>query len=272
VAICFCPSCGERLPEDGSIKYCGYCGKKLAGQRDSQFTSQDHFTAKADCDRQEIDNYYSVVLKSSSDKGRLTRRLSKVLQRSVVATRMAVEMVPCVVLYKNKIENIKQVIEIFEAEHLHYLVLKGDFNTAVQIEKVIPGFFQLDNDLQYMLSKLPEKLWLGENVRVVVSEAELDEEFGTLVVTDLGLYFFSEDQSERRQGWRIVPYYSLAKAVLWGDVSMSIELVYHEGANETWLRIDNVQQLKVVHDHIRQVLKHNSESRRKAVPGMGNFV
>ena len=153
----------------------------------------------------ETDEPYSVVLKSSGNKERLTRRLSEVLRRSTLATRMAVDMVPCVIIYKGKVNDIKAATNIFDEENLPYAVIKGDFSVGAALEIRIPGFTSLDDSVQHMLRKVPPALWLGEQISMVIPEVELAGVAGTLVVGDVGLYLLNEPVSGRPPEWRIIP-------------------------------------------------------------------
>lgn len=250
----FCPNCGEKLPVV-AMKYCGYCGEKLIDLAEDSASVPRGEGASND------EEFYSVILKSSGDKERLTRRLSDVLQRSLIATRMAVEMVPCVILYKSRVSAMKQVIAILQSENLHYAVIKGEFKGEAHAERVIPGFFQLDNDLQDRLTRLPEKLWLGEKVYIVVPDARLDDQPGTLVVTDLGVFFLEEPASSKEPVWRIVSYYSLTKVVMVDE--RSVLALFDKRGREIWLEIINDHQRKLVAEYLGNRLENLSTSRKE---------
>jgi hypothetical protein len=200
------------------------------------------------------EDYYSVVLKSSGDKERLTKRLSAVLRRGLTATRMAVDMVPGIIIYKSKESDIQAAVAIFEEERLHYSILKGDFATEVPVEKLIPGFAAMDSGLQLVFRDTPAALWLGERVCLVVGEMELEGEPATLAATDRGLYIFGGFVAGQRPQWRIIPYSRLADAVRHSGRHGALELVYHEPGREEWLRIADEALLDRVHEHIRLAL------------------
>lgn len=199
-------------------------------------------------------NHYSVVLKSSGDKERLTRRLSEVLRRSLTATRMAVEMVPGIIIYKSKESDIQAALAILEEEQLHYSVLKGDFATDVPVEKLVPGFFALAGEVQQLLRNTSPSLWLGERVYVVAPKIEVEDEPATLAVTDQALYIFRGFMAEPRPQWRIIPYSRLEEVVLHGGRRGGLELVYKESVPDTWLNIADETVLDEVYEHIRLAL------------------
>lgn len=201
------------------------------------------------------DGHFTVVLKSCHDKERLTRRLSEVLRRGLAATRLAVEMVPGIIIYKSPQQDIQPALAIFEDEQLHYSVLKGDFSADTPVEKVIPGFAGLDSGLQVMLRNTPGTLWLGERPCLVVPEVETEDWPGMLVATDRGLYIFNRSFTGRRPEWRIIPYSQLAEVIFHGGQDGELELRYKEIGREEWLQIADTQQLEQVYEHILHSLE-----------------
>jgi len=204
------------------------------------------------------DEPYSVVLKSCGNKERLTKRLSEVLRRSPVATRMAVDMVPCVIIYKGKAKDIQAATAIFDEENLPYAVIKGDFAIGAALEMRIPGFTNLDDAVQLMLRKVPAALWLGEQISLVIPEVELADEPGTLVVGDVGLYLLNEPVSGRPPEWRIIPYSHLAEVNLEDNREGTLELVYKQYGLEEQLLIDDDRKFEQLYRHIQQALSHEA--------------
>jgi hypothetical protein len=323
VLLRFCPSCGVKLPQLSTVRYCSNCGENLA-----DFTANETVQAEplavvpagkpepgndqvktyaevvrrydqliADLQAQGLDEgeirrqgaalftrlkaqlpvrsaafnskriafakpeiyarseeHYSVVLKSSGNKERVTKRLSEVLRRGPVATRMAVDMVPCIILYKSKAKDMQEVTAIFQDEHLHYTVIKGEFDPDTSVEKTIPGFTGLTSELQLMLQNAPAMLWLGEQIQMIVSDVEREGEPGVLAVTDQALYIFSGLDDDRQADWQIIPYDRLAEVVIHDDQGGALELIYQGYGREEWLRSVNQEQLERVYEHVRLAL------------------
>lgn len=199
------------------------------------------------------DTYYSIILKSCPDKERLTRRLSDVLCRGLLATRMAVELVPCIIIYKNRAQEVEAVTAIFLDEHAHYTLIKGEFAVDAPSEAAFSGFEAFDPELQSILRNTPAALWLGETVQIVVADAELEQVPGALVATDWGLYIFSRLVPDGRPQWLEIPYAGLAEAVIHSDGN-ELELIYKEYGREEWLRIADARCLNMLHEHITKAL------------------
>lgn len=218
--------------------------------------SQKHYAIQIDSERKDKkqEEHYSVVLKSVGNKDRVTRRLSEVLRRGMTATRMAIDMVPCVIVYKSRLKDIEAAVSIFEDERLHYAVLKGDFKSHVSIEEAIPNFHSLDNELKRTLLNASGVLWLGETVHLVVPEVEVDGEPGILVATDQGLYIFTGPPGRQHMEWQIVPYSRLTEVIFHDDDGGALELINKKYSREAWLRIADEAYLGQVYDHVRRML------------------
>lgn len=191
---------------------------------------------------------YSVVLKTNGNKEQVARRLSQVLRRSLTATRMAVELVPCILLYKSKAGDIEAVRRILEEENLHYVVIKGEV-AAGSPEQIIPKFTRLAAQVQQRLRQCPAALWLGEEIRTVVCDSSLEDSLGLLVLTDQGLYFFPDAPAGQ---WLTIPFSQLSEVVLHKEPDSELELVYKAYNREEWLHISNTEQLEQVYEQIRQ--------------------
>lgn len=194
---------------------------------------------------------YSVVLKTNGNKEQVSRRLSQVLRRSLTATRMAVELVPCILVYKSKAGDIEAVRRVLEEENLHYVVIKGEV-AAVSAEQKIPKFTRLAGQVQQRLRQCPAALWLGEEIRTVVCDSSLEDSFGLLVVTDRGLYFFPNAPAGQ---WLTIPFSQLSEVVMHKEPDSELELVYKAYNREEWLHINNAEQLEQVYEQIRQGLQ-----------------
>lgn len=194
---------------------------------------------------------YSVVLKTNGNKEQVARRLSQVLRRSLTATRMAVELVPCILVYKSKAGDIEAVRRILEEENLHYVVIRGEV-AAGSPEQIIPKFTRLAGQVQQRLRQCPAALWLGEEIRTVVCDSSLEDSLGLLVVTDQGLYFFPDTPSGQ---WLTIPFSHLSEVVLHKEPDSELELVYKAYNREEWLHISNTEQLEQVYEQMRQGLQ-----------------
>lgn len=193
--------------------------------------------------------YYNVILKASGDKERLARRLSTVFQRGLMAIRMAVDMVPCMLIYKNRREDIKEAIAILEAEELPYVVIGEEQPLHVALDVVIPGFFGLDVELQRILHSVPPLLWAGETVKAVIPFASMELEEGALLATETSLYFFNRPDNKQPQDWIITPYKRLADVCLHAG---ALEFVYHKDRREDWLYSDDNVALERLYQYVQQ--------------------
>lgn len=256
----FCPACGQKLLKASLMNYCASCGQKLA---DLAVLSESPGAAAARLPRNiqpstpdadsgqrskppEPAEHYSVVLKSCGNQQRVIERLSKVLCRSLTATRMAVELIPCIVLYKSKAAAVQAVTTIFEEERLHYTVITGEARASAP---ALPG---LDQEMQYLLNHAPAGLWLGESIRMVVSSVERKSGFAALIATDCGLYLFNRPFTGTCLDRVIIPYARLSDVIL--THGHQLILVDKEDGAEDWLRIAEAGQLKRLYEIIQQAL------------------
>lgn len=260
----FCPACGDKLPQDGTCKFCPHCGHGLPVQ-DSGAASNDK-TVRRNSFRSPVtteerstiltsQNQLSVVLKSSSNKERLACRLSQVLKRTATATRMAVDLAPCLILYKSKAEDVKTTVAIFEEEGSAYTVIAGDFEASTPVEQLIAGYNQLDRETQVLLQATPPALWLGEDIRAIIPDAELENERGLLVITGKNLCFLSSQVKDGRSRWQITPHSRIAEVIEQPeDNGGHIEVIYREFGREDLFHIaDEVFFLQAC-DELRKVL------------------
>ncbi|MPN17077.1 hypothetical protein SDC9_164427 [bioreactor metagenome] len=167
--------------------------------------------------------------------------------------RLAVDLVPCVILYKSSANTRQAVIAILEEEQLPYGVIRGDFSLNSG-----PGFLGetagFSDELKELLAKTPANLWLGDQFQFVVSEVEWEGGFGAMVVTDQGLYLADQSSSAPAAVWSIIPFYPLADVVRSGLDSSEIELVYRQAGREAWLKIEDSEQLAKVYTYLQRVL------------------
>jgi hypothetical protein len=221
----------------------------------AQFPARPHrpaFAVKAAAEEPPAE-LYSIVLKNCADRERLAGRLSQVLRRSPVAVRMAVDMVPCVIVFKGKEADIKVAANVLDSENLYYTVIKGDFAAEPSLETIIPGYTALDSDLRLVCRSAPAALWLGETVRMVVAAADMGGAPAALVVTDRAVFYTVGPWGAEPADWLILPYSRLAEVVAHDD-RQALEFVYRDGARPEWLRLTDISQLDQVYDHVRQAI------------------
>ncbi|QJW48594.1 zinc ribbon domain-containing protein [bacterium BFN5] len=262
----FCPACGDRLLQGKLVKFCSNCGQNLnklsAAANDVEPIEQSshaHNPEKTEAvhdsqpsDESQSDDYYSIVLKTCGNKERLVKRLSKILSRSLTATQLAVELVPCVILYKSKEAAVQAVIDILEEEQLHYAVIKGDFEFVIPYHETDSLLITLDDELRQLLGSVPAGLWLGEKIKVIIPGVEHQGNFGTLIATERALYLISKAYSD--QPWHIIPFIRLADVVLSNVQYGEIDLVYKQYGCDEFLRIDNGEHLIRLYEHLKAAL------------------
>lgn len=203
--------------------------------------------------KETAEEQYSVVLKTIADKERLIERLSRVLSRGVTATRMAVELVPGVIVYKNSAADIRPVLDILNGEGLYYTVIQGDFDMKLSLHERIPDFARLDGALQQLLAQVPAGLWLGETVRFVCDEVVWENSSHVLAVTDQALYLISLPAAGEPPAWRIIPFAQLANVALHAE-DEELECLFKEYGREACLQIADRTDLTEVYRYLSQVL------------------
>ncbi|SEP30515.1 hypothetical protein [Propionispora vibrioides] len=199
------------------------------------------------------DEQYSVVLKTIADKERLIGRLSQVLSRGTTATRMAVELVPGVIAYKNSAAEIRPVLDILNGEGLYYTVIQGDFEMKLSLHEQIPDFARLDGALQQLLAQVPSGLWLGETVQFVCAEVLWENDSHVLVVTDQALYMINQPALDQPPAWRIIPFAQLANVALHAE-DEELECLFKEYGREECLHIQDQADLTQVYRYLNHVL------------------
>lgn len=198
----------------------------------------------------------SVVLKACTDKERLAGRLRDVLRRGATATRMAVEMAPCVILYKSKADDARSAIAIFEDEGSAYAVITGDFEPNVPVERLIKGYHNLDPNAQMLLSATPPTLWLGEDIRAIFSDVELDHEEGLLIITGQNLCFLSRPVHAGRTQWLIVPYSRIGEIIDHPNTGGGvIEVVYNQFGREDLFRFYDQESFLQAYEEIGRAME-----------------
>lgn len=248
----FCPACGGKLPQDGICKFCPRCGQSLPVQDEYGTLTQQPEPSTPFCSIPSVakektaflnnSEQLSVVLKSSRNKERLAGRLSQVLKRTAIATRMAVDLAPCLILYKSKAEDVETAVAIFEEEGSAYTVISGDFETATPVRQLIAGYNQLDRESQLLLEATPAALWLGEEFRAIIPDVGLENERGLLIVTGKNLCFIASQAKAGKSSWYIMPHSQIAEIIEKQDEDGGfVEVIYREfGREDTFFIADDL--------------------------------
>lgn len=198
----------------------------------------------------------SVVLKACTDKERLAGRLCGVLRRGVNATRMAVDMAPCVILYKSKADDAQSAIAIFEDEGSAYAVVTGDFEANAPVDRLIEGYHTLNSNAKMLLSATPPALWLGEDIRAIIPDVELDHEEGLLIITGRNLCFLSQPVQASRAQWLVVPYSRIAEIVDHPNPSGGvIEVIYNQFGREDLFRFYDQESFHQAYEEIGRAME-----------------
>jgi hypothetical protein len=224
VSFKYCPFCGEEMPQNNMMKFCPFCGKEFP-QHNSEEQENNHKktiavenvvassrenTVTRDKDEIDIDDKYftgflkqigrytfcSIMLKHAIDTRKLVRNLDKVLLRGVFAIRLAVDNMPCIILYKNKGEDVVNLVKIFMEDQASISVIPGDFNDNVTVEQIFPMFAALAPHMQQIIKKVPVKLWIGDKPLGVFPIIYRDNNAGIFAITDKNLYIIVNNNSE----------------------------------------------------------------------------
>ena len=132
-------------------------------------------------------SYYTIVLKACSRRENLARRLGSILLRGYFAIRLAIDNMPCIIVYKGKISELPSHLPVFYEEGAAITVIAGDFESHIDI----PAYFShltLSDSMLSILQKVPYQLWLGDRPYAAANAQALERE-GLLIVTDQAIYF-----------------------------------------------------------------------------------
>jgi hypothetical protein len=97
-------------------------------------------------------------------------------------------------------------------------------------------------------------LWLGEEIQIIVPEADIEGALGTLVATARGVFIISGHMGRASIERVIIPYSQLAEVIQHEDQQGTLELVFKEYGRDMWLRIADEDQVRQVYSHMRQAL------------------
>ncbi|QDR83091.1 hypothetical protein [Sporomusa termitida] len=149
--------------------------------------------------------YYSLILKGCSRQENLRQQLENVLLRGKLAIKMAIDQMPSVIIYKGKVNNILEILPIFTAEKAAITVTFGGVPQPLPLKKIYPHFSELTPDLQALLTPVPQNLWLGETIHLIIAATFLEEN-GALIISSHAIYFVDKPADDTNCRWLIIPY------------------------------------------------------------------
>lgn len=287
----FCPSCGAAQPQESGLidkwlktpvatlnDAAACCEQFVAAQKEQGLSADEIRGQAADLFRQlkarlpqrpvrlraavpkqvfaTDGDRVSIVLKSCQDKERLAGKLTGVLRRGATAIRMAVDMAPCVILYKSKAEEAQAAIAVLEAEGSAYAAFSGDFDADAPLEQYIRAFSSLDQEVQELLAAAPRVLWLGDQIRAVIPDVELEHELGTLVISDGNIFFLRRSCKDSKEIGHVISCSQIAEVVEHPDPSGGmLELMYRQFGQEDVFRFSDESALRAAWEEISRIIK-----------------
>lgn len=282
----YCPFCGNAFAVQlSSIRFCSFCGENLAalpgltsektidgyataggnpGKQVDGTSVKQEFLADQDQRESNMDgcitaaqtaislenNVYSLVLKYCFiDRQVLVRKLQTILLRSSRAIQLALESVPCVILYKEKAEKLLNVLAVCQETGAAAILFANEVNVEPHINEIYRGFAKLPDDLQIFLQSFPHKLWIGENIAGVYTVQTQDKGSGALVVGEHALYFVG-----RQYDWLVVSYLQV-QAVY--ESSDALEIEYQGGQPAEVFYFSDKHSLEQAFAQLRQAWELN---------------
>lgn len=146
--------------------------------------------------------FCTIVLKSCLRRENLARRLESILLRGYFAIRLAIDTMPCIIVYKGKIASLSSLLPVFREEGAVISLIGGDFESHSSIAKIFASL-SLPDQIMTFLQKFPHQLWLGDQPRVAAFTQTMERE-GLLVVTDQNTYFLY--LAANIPEWFIIPH------------------------------------------------------------------
>ena len=153
-------------------------------------------------DSLQMSSFYSIVLKNCSRRENLARRLGTVLLRGYFAIRLAIDNMPCIIVYKGKCSELPSLISLFREEGAAITVIAGDFEARITIPQIFSSL-HLSDEMLLFLNHFPHQLWLGDHPYAAVFAQSMDRD-GILVVTDQAFYFVYRPGNSCE--WFILPH------------------------------------------------------------------
>jgi len=172
--------------------------------------------------------YYSIILKGCSHRENLERRLEKILLRGRLAIKMALDTMPCVIIYKGNVDNSIPIVKALIAEYAAITIHADGVPPTLPIAKKYRDFLNINPELQALLIDVPENLWLGEAIHRIIPASFLDEN-GALVVTSHAIYFIDKPAGDTKCRWLIIPYEQLNDSLNLDEQETQL-IIHHQDA------------------------------------------
>lgn len=206
------------------------------------------------------DAYYSIILKSCENKEHLARALKQVFTRSFLATRMAIDNMPGILVYKGKVEGMAPIIRVLQSQNSSFSIVPGNFNFKTQLPAIFPNFNSLFPEVQNLIKGTPLNLWLGENILGVfpdVYQESLGEENkGSLVISDQAIYFVYKEFTTADYLSVVIPYRGIEQLFLEeGREYDGLVINYKDGRDEDMLVIADELILSEAYEVSRKAMK-----------------
>lgn len=208
--------------------------------------------------------YYSIILKSCDDKDKLAHALKKVLTRSFLAIRMAIDNMPGILVYKGKVEGLVPIVKALRSQNAGFSIVPGNYNLKTPVASIFPNFNSLFPEVQSLIKSMSLNLWLGENILGVFpdvyQEALGEENKGVLVISEQALYFVHK-RNCTEYSFVVIPYSGIEQLFLEegrGDDGMVIS--YKDGRDEDMLVIADELILSEAYEVSHKALK-NQQNR-----------
>ena len=180
-------------------------------------------------EKTDLSRFCTIVLKSCHRRENLARRLGTVLLRGYFAIRMAIDTMPCILVYKGKVSDLPSLLPIFREEGAVISLIGGDFEPHINISQLFYPL-TLSESTATLLKKFPSQLWLGEKPLFATAVQALERD-GLLVITHHHLYFLY--LSGNTPEWFILPHQTghiLESSVQAGEYLL---LIQTENSQET---------------------------------------
>ncbi|TWH46633.1 hypothetical protein [Sporomusa sp. KB1] len=172
--------------------------------------------------------YYSVIIKGCYNQENLERSLEKILLRGRLAIKMALNTMPCVIIYKGNVDTIIPIFKALITEYAAITILADGVPPTLPIAKKYRDFSHISPELQALLVDVPENLWLGEAIHRIIPASFLDET-GALVVSSHAIYFIDKPAGNTKCRWLIIPYEQLNGSLNLGEQETQL-IIHHQDA------------------------------------------
>lgn len=266
----YCPFCGGNIPSNTMIKFCPFCGEKFQLNENVHQNSQDDEVMTVDS--QELQQlaeinineeqqkkirafnkseYYSIILKNAPNKQTLVQKLEKILLRGSFAVRLAVDMVPSIIVYKAKGEDIMHLDEVFMTEEASTSIIAGDFNNKPMIQDVFTMFDTLEREVRKVIRPLPINLWIGDDIKGCFPNTYREKHEGITIITDKNIYFVANEIGILRYQWFVRSYHLLSKILMEDDC---LRLIYKDNI-VTSISFNDKEKLAEAYQCIYRVMK-----------------